>query len=319
MYNCIKITNETHVYYIHCFPPANGTTRAPNPNTPMATSKQLAPDRITRDTLESICFGTGRNSGRRRWGRDNLPTTSRSWFSDIFIGDQIELVDCREGIIPLKNRFDHLGPIVSGSELWAWTMIFRFDTKEYKAYMTTQPMPQVALDVLLVLKVGGKHWIKLLRRGSNIYTVDFPCVLMSGAGEHLEPGTSTPKQDIERALAEESGFDLDDFEGIKMFELGKFSDPERDPRYTINHGFDEDTGEPVQFGEVRGSSTTLKLVYVEFGGNKLPPVKPHTDRTEVQYTFWCELDEAIRMDPKEFLIEENHSYMRIAKDLLEAN
>lgn len=318
MYNCIKITDDNQVYYIQCFPPANGTTSAPSPDTPGATPEQLAPDRISRQTLESICFATGFNSDRRRWGRDNLPTTSRSWFTDIFIGDEIRLVDGREGIIPFKNPFDHTIPVIPGSESWAWTVLAEFNSKNYKCYMTTRPMPQVALDVLLVLKAGGKYWIKLLRRGSNIYSVDSPHVLMSGAGEHLEPGTSTPKQDIERALAEESGFDPNDYHGAITVELGTFSDPERDPRYTINRGYNE-LGNMVQFGEVRGSSTTLKLVYVEFGGDKLPVIKPHTDLTEVQYTFWCELDEAIAMDPSEFLIAENHSYMQIAKDWLVAN
>jgi len=294
---------------------------APSISSCQVTREQLVPDRITLPTLKSICFGTGYNSARRPWGRDNLPTTSRSWFSNIFIGDNIELIDGCEGIIPFKTPFDPAtpAPIVPGSEPWAWTMVFRFNGNEYKSYMTTRPMPQVALDVLLVLKVGGKFWIKLLRRGSNIHTVDFPHVLMSGAGEHLEPGTSSPKEDIQRALAEESGFDPNDYQGVITAELGKFSDPGRDPRYYIQYGFDEETGEPVQFGEVRESSTTLKLVFVKFNSDKLPVIKPHSDLTEVQYTFWCELDEAIAMDPKDFLLEENHSYMQIAKDWLVAN
>lgn len=303
------------VYYLQRFPPANGSTTAPSSDMPAATPEQLAPDRVSRATVESICFGTGLNAGRRRWGRDNLPTTSINWFTNIFIGDQLKIVDGREGILPGRVPFDHTTPIIPGSESWALTLQCEFNSKVYKAYMTTQPMPQVALDVLLVLKVAGKYWIKLLRRGSDPNTVDSPHVLMSGAGEHLEPGTSTPKQDIERALEEESGFDPKDYHGVQIVELATFSDPERDPRYTVLGGFDE-LGNMVRFGEVRGSSTTLKLVFVEFGGDKLPVIKPHTDLTEVQYTFWCELDEAIAMNPSEFLIEENHSYMQIAKNWL---
>jgi hypothetical protein len=319
MYNCIKITDGSRVYYIHCFPPANNTTVAPSLDSSLAMPEQLVPDQVTLPTLKSICFGTGRNSTRRPWGRDNLPTTSRNWFSGIFIRDNIELVDGREGIIPFKTPFDYTTPVVPNSESWAWTMIFRFNGNKYKSYMTTQPMPQVALDVLLVLKVGGQFWIKLLRRGSNIHTVDFPGVLMSGAGEHLEPGTSSPKEDIQRALAEECGFNPDDYQGVITTELGKFSDPGRDPRYNIQYGLDEETGEPVQFGEDRESSTTLKLVFVKFDGDKLPVIKPHSDIAEVQYTFWCELNQAIAMNPKEFFLEENHSYMEIAKDWLVAN
>jgi hypothetical protein len=56
-----------------------------------------------------------------------------------------------------------------------------------------------------------------------------------------------------------------------------------------------------------------------FDSDKLPVIKPHSDIAEVQYTFWCELDQAISMNPKEFFLEENHSYMEIAKDWLVAN
>jgi ADP-ribose pyrophosphatase YjhB (NUDIX family) len=319
MYNCIKVTDGSRILYLQKFPPANASTSSPSPEDPDPTPEQLVPDKISRATLESIWFGTGINSGRRRLGRQNLPTTDDTWCTDVFIGDQVQILDAREGILGLKTPWNHTTPVVPGSEHWAWTGLVQVHGKKYKVYLTSQPMPQRALDVLLVIKVAGKLWIKLLRRGSDPNTVDFPWVLMSGAGEHLEPGTSTPKQDIKRSLSEESGFDPDDYQGVKVIELGTFSNPERDPRYTIFNGLDVETGEPVHFGEVRGSSTTLKLVYVEFGGSTLPVQIPHTDLTEVAYTFWCELDDAIRMDPKEFILEENHSYLQIVKNYLQNN
>jgi ADP-ribose pyrophosphatase YjhB (NUDIX family) len=254
-------------------------------------------------------------------GRQNLPTTDPTWCHNVFIGDMIQILDYREGIIGFRTPFDHTAPVIPGSEDWGWTAQVRVHGVIYKAYLTAEPLPQVALDVLLVIKSNGKLWVKLLRRGSDPNTVDFPNVLMSGAGEHLEPGTSTPKEDIVRAIGEEIGLELSELPKAQIVELGKFSDPDRDPRYTIFKGFDEETGKPVEFGMRRGSTTTLKMIYIEYPDdiNTQPEEIPHTDITEIAYSFWMGLDQAIGLSPKDFILEENHSYLQIAKNWIESN
>jgi hypothetical protein len=315
-YNCLKVTDGNFVLYLNRYSPVLGTTTALSPDHSSASQEQLVPDNISNQAMVSVWTADGPNSGRRRFGTDNLPITS-AWFTGVETGSHIEIIDAREGILPNRVPFNHTTPVIPDSETNSWTVLAIFNGKQCQGYLTTQPMPQCAIDVCLITIVGGKRYIRLVRRGTNTKTVDMPGVLASGAGEHLEGGTSTPKQDIDRTLAEECGFNREDYGGSTTVYLKSYSDPDRDPRYTFINGVDPVTGTQVQWGERRGSSTDLYLVVVEFGGTTPPPIKEHSDVTEVQYTFWCELDEAIAKDPSEFFLKENHGYMQDAKNWLD--
>jgi hypothetical protein len=310
------ISNGVSVMYVNKFPPSDNTTRAPGLILRQGTPEELAPDQVTRKTLEAFWMGTGRNTHKKRWGRDNLATTSPTWCSGMFIGDQIKFLGCRQGIIPGRSPYDPNSSIIPGSEDWAVTALVQINGMAYKVYLTEGPMPQVAIDVLLVARFGSELWVKLLRRGSDINTVDNPNVLMSGAGEHCEPGTGTLKDQALDAITQESGLHPSDLKQSSMHVIGSSNASGRDPRYWKFHGFDEDTGEPVEFGYERESSTTIKLVFIDFGEFGRPTKTAHTDLTEVAYTFWIPLNRAISMDPSDFFLNENHMYLELARDYI---
>jgi hypothetical protein len=251
-----------------------------------------------------------------------LCTTSDDWFPGMFIGDKLHFTDVCEGIIPGRNTFSPDGPIIFSSEPWATTVMGQANgqTIAYKAYLTKGPMPQVAIDVLLVVRIKGKLWVKILKRGTDPKTVDNPGVFMSGAGEHCEPGTGNLKAQAYDAIAQESGLHLEDCVKSTFHVLGRFDAPGRDPRYWKFEAIDEDVKTEVQFGYARASSTTLTLVFIDYGdsGNQPKKTEP-TDSIEVAQTFWMELDEAIGLDPSEFFLKENHQYLVLAKNYIQSN
>ena len=300
------------------FPPANGSTTSHEFCVPVSVA-ELVPDKISKQTLVNFWRGQGRNTHKQPWAIQNLATIDPTWCENAFIGDTITIIKLYRGIIPMKSEFGDGIPIIPGSETWASSALVLVHGKEYKVYITSQPMPQVAIDVILIARMNEKLYVKLLKRGSDPNTVDFPSQLMSGAGEHLEPGTANLKAHAERAIAEETGLDPKDFSTSQMFNLGEFKKPARDPRYWTFDGFDEETGEPIKFGMERGSSTTLKLIFMDFPGSRQPIEKPHTDQTEVAYTFWEELDLAIKRDSSEFIIMENYAYLEIVRKYIRSN
>ena len=303
------------------FPPSNATTEAPGFDLLVASHGELLPNLISRKTVENFWFGTGRNTHKRRWGANNLCTTSNDWFPGMFIGDKLHFTDVCEGIIPGRNEFNPDGPIIFGSEPWATTVmaLVNGSSKAYKAYLTKGPMCQVAIDVLLVVRIKGKLWVKILKRGTDPNTVDNPKVFMSGAGEHCEPGTGNLKTQAYDAIAQETGLDRDDCVKSSFHVIRSFNYPGRDPRYWKFDAVDEETGAPVKFGYERESSTTLNLIFIDYGESDGEPKKTEpTDGIEVAETFWMGLDEAILMDSSEFFLPENHSYLVCAKQFIES-
>jgi len=306
--------------YLNRFPPSDGTTRTPGLELRPGTLDELEPDQVTRKTLENFWFGTGSNTHKRRWGANNLATTSNDWCSGMFIGDTVQFLSFREGIIPGRSSYDPNGPIIPGSEPWAVTALVQVHGIPYKVYLTEGPMCQVAVDVILVVRMKGKLWVKILLRGTDLNTVDNPKVFMSGAGEHCEPGTGNLKTQAYDAIAQETGLHPDDLVQSSFHIIGSFNGAGRDPRYWKFNACDEDTGARVEFGYERDSSTTVNLIFIDYGdsGNQPKKTEP-TDGIEVAQTFWMGLDEAILMSPSDFFLEENHLYLMCAKEFIETN
>ncbi len=304
------------------FPPSDATTEAPGLELDLVLPEQLVPNPISKKTVENFWFGSGLNTHKRRWGANNLCTTSTDWFPGMFIGDKLRFTDVCEGIIPGRTPFDPDGPIIFGSEPWATTVmaLVSDQTKAYKAYLTKGPMCQVAVDVLLVVRINGKLWVKILKRGTDPNTVDNPGVFMSGAGEHCEPGTGNLKAQAYDAIAQETGLHPEDCVKSTFHVLGQFNSPGRDPRYWTFKAWDEDTGSWAQFGYPRSSSTTVNLIFIDYGNSLGEPKKTEpTDGIEVAQTFWMGLDEAIELEPDEFFLRENHQYLVLARDYIELN
>jgi len=105
--------------------------------------------------------------------------------------------------------------------------------------------------------------------------------------------------------------------------IGSFNSPGRDPRYWKFEAIDEDFKTEVQFGYRRESSTTVNLVFIDYGDSGDETAKPKktepTDGIEVAQTFWMELDDAIGLDPSEFFLKENHKYLELAREYIQSN
>lgn len=319
-YCSARISNGRSVMYMNCWAPADASTQAPGLVLDPATPQELEQDRITRKTMEAFWFGLGSNTHKRRWGRNNLSLTSKSWCSGMFIGDTIQFLDFREGIIPSRSHFDANGPIIPGSESWAVTALVQVHGKAYKVYLTKGPMPQQAIDVILIVRINGKLWVKILKRGTDFDTVDNPELLMSGAGEHCEPGTGNLKAQTFDALFQETGVHKNDLKKSSFYVIGHFNKHGRDPRYWKFSAIDEDTGARVEFGYERESSTTVNLIFIDYGDSGDKPIKTEpTDGVEVAQTYWLELDKAILLDPSEFFLRENHHYLELAREYIHSN
>lgn len=304
------------------YPPADATTEAIGLDLPLASPEQMVPNPISRKTVANFWFGTGRNCHKRRWGSNNLCTTSDDWLPGMFIGDTVHFFDACLGIIPGRSAFVPEGPPIPGSEPWGTTVLALVDGQQrgYKTYVTKGPMPQIAIDVLLVVRIKRKLWVKILKRGTDSKTVDNPGVLMSGAGEHCEPGTGSLKDQAYDAIAQETGLHPDDCVKSSFHIIGQFNSPGRDPRYWKFDAIDEDTGACVQFGYERSSTTTLNLIFIDYGDAEGGPKKTEpTDGIEVAQTFWMGLDDAIALDPNEFFLRENHQYLELVRDYIGSN
>ena len=305
--------------YANRYPPSNDTTRSPSKY--RLTPRMIRRAKIlSRETVINFWRGLGRNTHKRRWGLENLATTSTQWLSGAYYGDKIEFSAFCEGIIPLRTPFDPNASITTGSENWAVTALANFEgqTESYRVYLTSNPMPQVAVDVVLVVRVNGRLQVKILRRGNNELTVDNPSTFMSGAGEHVETfsGSVGLKEQAFDALQQETGISKEDFDRAEIYVIGKYNSPGRDPRYWTYNAIDEETGEPIEFGYERDSSTTLMLVFIDSDTGNEPTKTEPSDKVEVADSFWMPLDKAIELDALEFFIPENHTYLKCVYDFL---
>lgn len=290
------------VIYVQKYPPSiQSETTIPN-WWHKSLDEELQPDNITRQEIIDFWSNTStrQQNGKWKggsWGSDNLQTTSETFFSESFIGDQIKL------IIEQLGGNDKDGEYITGSENYFITCLGNVEqfnginagdiNKKYKCYITDKPFKQIAQDVLFVYKEVSNsiHNILLLTRGTNTAKVDMPGKIIPGAGEHIEPGkddeTAKLKKidTIERSLKEELGVDPRNFIGnIYYLNLGVFEDKDRDPRY-FKYFYNKKT-----FGMDRGSKTDVFLLYVL--GNE-PTLGRHTDPIEIDGKTWINIEDLI--------------------------
>jgi hypothetical protein len=244
------------VIFFQKYPPAGGTV-PPNLTNITVDEELLKYDTITRE--EFIDFWSsdiqtqvdGRHKGGA-WGLDNcLPWNEekignkKRWLPGKFIRDNINFK-----IIEINDSY--------------WKV--EIDETKDIAYITDMPMPQIAMDVILLIKLNNDYYVKVLTRGSA-ETVDMQGKITIGAGEHVEKknGIITIKS-ANRALEEELGNIKEYKEQLVITKsitklIGEDNRDFRDPRYSkysIERG-----GKIITFGYDRPSSSKIFVCYLE--------------------------------------------------------
>jgi hypothetical protein len=193
----------------------------------------------------------GRHKGGS-WGLDNcLPWNEqfignkKRWLPGKFIRDEILFK-----ILKRESNYDKVEIIETGDI----------------AYVTSEPMPQVALDVILLINLNNEYYIKVLTRG-NAPNVDMQGKITIGAGEHIEKknGAVTVKT-ANRALEEELGNigtykDKLEIKRSITELIGIDNRENRDPRYSkyaISRG-----NRVIYCGYNRPSSSKVYVCYLE--------------------------------------------------------
>lgn len=173
-----------------------------------------------------------------KWAEKAIPGEGEEeyWCKGVKLGEEIQIVPIKE------SDYD-----------WKVNVKDKFDRKDGKVnesvgYLTDNPMPQAARDVIVIFEhdteanhVLDKYYIVKTTRGNND---DMQGRVAIGAGEHLEPTDSKlgTNESIMRAIEEEIGDISTVSNEVRAFRIsmGIFNAYGRDPRYT-KYYIDKDT------------------------------------------------------------------------------
>lgn len=306
----VKLGNK--ILYISKFPPVPGYTSIPY-FLNQSSEDELKPDNITED--EYLEFWSNKSSVQENltwkggsWGPNNLPLTDPQWLTEIFINHICYIKVIKQGIIKKKNIFKDTDEIILGTEQNAYSCNIVFNSNEYACYITEQPPPQIAIDVLFIYGNRDKKMIKLLRRGDGP-NVDMPGKIAPGAGEHVEVkdmngGEIKIKEGVLRALHEEIGVNDGVLLNSYLIKIGDYSKDGRDPRYWEYSTIGKD-GEFKTFGVNRPSKTSCYVLYFE--SEVEPQEVQHLDIEEINSKFWYPLDQVLKIKIDDWMIFDHRS------------
>jgi hypothetical protein len=285
-----KIIGTNKVVYCWKFPPTVGATKIPNITT-ISSPYQLTPDsHIKRKTFIQFISSpsTRQPNGQWKggsWGTNNFTITSATWFSEMYIGDQIEFNQIHQGIVKYSPKpFDGSEIIISQTENCALSCNGYWNGKFYSFYMTDNIMPQKATDKLWMWGNASSLKIKVMTRGSGP-DVDFPNRIAPAAGEHLEPGQSDEaRAQVLFAINQEIGIPESTLSQCYLLSLGTYEEPGRDPRYWKYSAIQD--GEIVEFGIARESLSVAHILYIETADDVAPDETEQEDKKEIKAKRW---------------------------------
>jgi hypothetical protein len=321
----VKINDKDKILYIQRFPPFKGTTEYPDFS--VTTTNTSCDSFLNRETYVNFWLsndqyqadGTYRGG---QFGSDNLPTLSKNWLTDIYIGDTVYISEMFKGIVPYSTKlgkaFDGSENILKDTEQYAGSYNIIYGNNTYSGYVTENPSPQSAIDILFVFKnrISNRRFIKLLKRGSLHPTVDMPEKITPGAGEHREPGSDfTFKLGFLRTVFEELGICLETLLNCYLIEMGKFNDNGRDPRY--RHFSAIQNGDLITFGIDRYSETSVYILYIDVDSESDIKEQPQLDTVEIKQSFWSDMSNELLNNPELWMISEHGTYIQKANNLLD--
>ena len=158
-----------------------------------------------------------------------------------------------------------------------------------KAFAVHDPSPQYAVDVYIITFVGGKLYIRLVKR--NSLGPDYPdgwCII----GGFLNAADFVEKS-LQSEITEEGGKVIGINKLIELF-LGLRNKHGRDPRY-MPFTFTDTSGSVVKFGLDRGSTAHAVVHFVESLNGELPKLLKATDFEEIVSGRWVEVVDFIAM------------------------
>lgn len=309
--------------YVHMFPPALGDNLVINLHDESIGDELIVDLYVRRETLINFWSSpeylqaNGTEKGGS-WGSNNLPTTNPNWFGDMFIGDTVKIQWVHPGIIPYKGGkpFEEVDilKIIPGSESSGLSSNIEYNGRVYSAYLCGKPIPQIAIDVLFVMKRNGKYFLKVLRRGNSNPNLDKPGKYMPGAGEHREPGLDfSMKASALRSIGEEIGVHEETLEQCFLLQnIKHFNEYGRDSRYAKFSSIQD--GKLIEFGVDRESSTTLSVLYINCTDEEPKEIDP-TDTIEIGAKKWVEIG-VVSRDPCDWFIPEHAKYLDLCLEAI---
>ena len=329
-YNLIVcgIMGINKIIYIHKFPPALNTTVKPQIVEQKNHYEHKFNTNLRRETVlnfwqsKDLYQANGDWKGGE-WGSSNLATSSKDFFTNIFIGDRLSIKNVIDGIIPypkiLSKPFEMSDEIIVGSENYACTAnITQINTGQtYSCYICESPIPQSAIDVLFVWENSlSNRYVKILKRGMPNPNVDMPNLLMPGAGEHREPGNKICfKTDALRAINEEIGISNETISKSYLIPVGTFNKEKRDPRYWSFTAHQDNS--IITFGPERHSETNVYVLYIKTDTEIEPEEIEYEDKIEVGKKYWVGLENQILTNKKLWMIPEHSFYFEYTKTVLD--
>uniref|UniRef100_A0A6C0BEL6 Uncharacterized protein n=1 Tax=viral metagenome TaxID=1070528 RepID=A0A6C0BEL6_9ZZZZ len=333
MYNSFEIFGDDIKLYVSYFPPATDTTYSPFVCSSNDTDN--IPNTNELPTVEEMKnFWTSREErqvdGKYKggwWGPNNFPPSNPSWINGSKIGDKINIINYKEGIIKalMGIAFTDSSEIIPNTEKMALTINFEWNNKVYSGYLTNNPMPQEAVDCLVTM-ISSNHdvSIRFAKRGVEGPFTDIPDKLLVGGGETVEPDSNgfkfNAKSNIARALREELQLDMDSFPNPIIYELGIYEDKDRDPRY-FKYSVLCDDDNIKYFGIDRKSRSRVYLVIIKT--DKIPKnYENDFDSVEIAKVYWTPFNLAYQKsvnEPGAFMIPEHTQYLKEAIPYIRAN
>jgi hypothetical protein len=300
----VQIKDMNKVLYAARFPPS-GETSAPNFTTESTDEELRADDHISCQTMVDFInsndtFQANGNWKGGQYGANNFALTSKVWFSGLFTFDQLNITVVKEGIIKYSGKpFESSQLIIEGSEEKAWSCNAEWQGINYPLYLTDNPMPQIARDVIFIWSCTStnKTLIKVLRRGIGP-NVDMPGKIIPCAGEHVEPGQNDClREQALWVINQELGIPPETLTNCYLLSLGEYSDEGltecRDSRYSYYSTLQD--GELEQFGFYRGSKTSASIVYLQTEESVEPIEVDPTDFEEISGKWWEDINQVFEI------------------------
>jgi hypothetical protein len=136
--------------YIHKFPPALNTTVKPQIMEQKTGYEHKFNTNLRKETVLNFwqskdLYQMNGDWKGGEWGSNNLATSSKDFFTNIFIGDRLSIKNVIDGIIPynkiLSKPFNVSDEIIVGSENYACTAnITQINTNQtYSCYICESP------------------------------------------------------------------------------------------------------------------------------------------------------------------------------------
>jgi isopentenyldiphosphate isomerase len=325
------------VYYFSRYPPALNTTTKPK-DTDIIYQNSHTPDEVTKETFIDFINSTeltqvNGNWKGGSWGADNFTVTSLTWCCGLFINDEFTLSDnIIHGIVKYSNvPIINTDTIIPESEEMAWTsnitVMQKSETnhlwfpnctrKEYRVYITENPMPQKAIDVYALTEINGILYVMITKRGNSAY-LDMKELYCAGAGEHIEPTDNKKKYATKLdAIYQELGVINQDNAEIYMIPGNKYESPGRDPRYDCYSAIQND--KIITFGIERYSVSKSSICYITCTDKNEFGITPntHSDKTEITNSKWTQVSDFVQMlDNKQLTLMLGPEHDKMFKDAL---